>query len=319
MSTTALISHVLAMLPEPQHSQALWSGCGHIYKFTYQNEALVAKVAAVPEQLTHRHITQSQHSLRRKHRSYLKELNFYRQTARHYVHACSLPEVKALAQQDDVFICVFTDFEAQGYHNVSKADPEQVGQMLRWLASFHAVGLVSPALTDTDVQGNYWHLNTRPDEYARMASGQLKHYASEIDRQLNTCAFQTCIHGDAKLANFAFSGKDALGYDFQHIGKGIGISDVMLLLTSLYSDPQLEMHAQTCLDQYFEFLNKALSTHWPETKINALEKSWRLLWSFVWADFQRFLLGWKPDHPKLTSYMLRQSELCLKQLGEPLC
>ncbi|MCF2906813.1 ecdysteroid 22-kinase family protein [Pseudoalteromonas sp. DL2-H2.2] len=319
MSTDALISHVLALLPDSQHSQALWSGCGHIYKFTYQNEALVAKVAAVPEQLTHRHITQSQHSLRRKYRSYRKELNFYRQTARHYVHACSLPEVKALAQQDDVFICVFTDFESQGYHNVSRADSEQVELMLKWLARFHAVGLVSAALTEMDLQGNYWHLNTRPDEYARMASGQLKQYASEIDHQLNTCAFQTCIHGDAKLANFAFSGKEALGYDFQHIGKGIGISDVMLLLTSLYSDPQLEMHAQTCLDRYFEFLTKALSTHWPETKIKALEQSWRLLWPFVWADFQRFLLGWKPDHQKLTSYMLRQSELCLKQLGESSC
>ncbi|MCG7534012.1 ecdysteroid 22-kinase family protein [Pseudoalteromonas sp. OOF1S-7] len=321
MATCALISHVMTLLPDSQHSQVLWSGCGHIYKFTYQDTLLVAKVATVPEQLAHPHITQSQHSLRRKYHSYQKELNFYQHRAQWYIDACPMPEVVVLAEQNAVFIVVFKDFESQGYHNVSNATPEHVAQMLEWLARFHAIGLVRPVLTETEVQGNYWHLDTRPDEFARMATGKLKQCASAINQRLMACPFQTLIHGDAKLANFALSsqGVGVLGYDFQHIGKGVGVSDVMLLLTSLYCSRELQANVQICLDGYFAHLAQALAGHWPVTKIIALEKSWRALWPFVWADFQRFLLGWKPDHQKLTPYMLHQSELCLEQLSDVSC
>ncbi|TMP31763.1 kinase [Pseudoalteromonas rubra] len=316
MSASALVSHVMTMLPDSQHSQALWSGCGHIYKFTYQGDMLVAKVATVPAQLDHRHITQSEHSLHRKFRSYEKELMFYRDTAQSYASECALPEVKAVANHNQVFISVFTDFEAQGYHNISKADPSHVTQMMTWLARFHAIGLVSSPSRGTYGRGNYWHLSTRPDEYERMMSGLLKSSANQIDQRLLDCPYQTLIHGDAKLANFAFSRNQALGYDFQHIGEGIGVADVMLLLSSLYCGRDLELHAEQYLDVYFEQLSEALAEHWPKEQFLDLEKCWRHLWTFVWADFHRFLLGWKPDHEKLTSYMLHQTELCLEQLGE---
>ncbi|TMP39467.1 phosphotransferase [Pseudoalteromonas rubra] len=316
MSVSTLVSHVMTMLPDSQHSKALWSGCGHIYKFSYQGDMLVAKVASVPAQLDHRHITQSEHSLNRKHRSYEKELMFYRDTAHSYAIECALPEAKAFANRDEAFVFVFTDFETQGYRNVSKAEPTHVTQMVAWLARFHAIGLVSSCAPKVYGRGNYWHLGTRPDEYERMMPGLLKSSANQIDQRLRDCPYQTLIHGDAKLANFAFSRNQALGYDFQHIGQGIGVADVMLLLTSLYCGRDLELHAEHYLNLYFEHLSEALAPSWPLELFNDLEKSWRKLWTFVWADFHRFLLGWKPDHEKLTSYMLLQTELCLAQLRE---
>lgn len=316
MSASTLVSHVMTMLPDPQHCQALWSGCGHIYKFTYQGNMLVAKVAAVPAQLEHRHIAQSEHSLNRKHRSYEKELMFYQDTAQDYLNECALPQVKAVANRDEAFVFVFTDFETQGYRNVSKAEPWHVTQMIAWLARFHAIGLVSSHTPNIYGRGNYWHLSTRPDEYERMIPGLLKNSANRIDQRLRDCPYQTLIHGDAKVANFAFSQGKALGYDFQHVGLGVGIADVMLLLTSLYCGRDLELHVEQYLNLYFEQLSEALAPSWNSEQFNDLEKSWRRLWAFVWADFHRFLLGWKPDHEKLTAYMLHQTELCLAQLGE---
>ncbi|KAF7781937.1 hypothetical protein PRUB_b1312 [Pseudoalteromonas rubra] len=319
MSTSALVSHVMTLLVDTQQAQALWSGCGYIHKFTYQGELLVAKVATVPAQLAHRHITQSPHSLRRKYQSYEKELNFYRHTGQRYISVCALPEVKALAHQNEVFILVLSDFEAQGYQNVNAASHVHLDHMLTWLACFHAVGLVDPDVQAGAARGNYWHLDTRPDEFERMVSGKLKSNAHAINQRLLDCPYQTLIHGDAKLANFAFSSKQALGYDFQHVGLGVGVADVMLLLTSLYSGRELEKQALACLDSYFEQLGRALSVSWSAEQIAELEKSWRALWPYVWADFQRFLMGWKPDHQKLTAYMFSQSELCLAQLGEAQC
>ncbi len=49
-------------------------------------------------------------------------------------------------------------------------------------------------------------------------------------------------------------------------------------------------------------------------KNEALEREWRTLYAFAWADFHRFLKGWKPDHWKINSYSERITKTVINTL-----
>ena len=130
-------------------------------------------------------------------------------------------------------------------------------QGITWLANFHACFLHKP-LDKLWPVGTYWHLATRPDEYSKMPASSLKECAHKIDQTLNSARFQTLVHGDAKLANFCFhpETEDTAAVDFQYVGKGAGIKDLVYFLGSCFTSEELDSHAQTLIDFYFDELKK---------------------------------------------------------------
>jgi thiamine kinase-like enzyme len=65
----------------------------------------------------------------------------------------------------------------------------------------------------------------------------LKEAAPVIDEKLNTCAYKTFVHGDAKLANFCFAPDGQVaGVDFQYVGGGCGMKDVAYFIGSCLNE-----------------------------------------------------------------------------------
>ncbi|MBH0058966.1 kinase [Pseudoalteromonas sp. SWXJZ94C] len=287
---------------------SLWSGCGSIVQCQLDNELCVIKAIKIPSYINHPKIKQSEFALKRKQHSYNVEYNFYRLYSQHLpIDAQSIDCINAI-NKDDEYALVFKDFTKYGF---MQAGIGHIKAILKWLAYFHAFNLYKPA-DGLWQQGNYWHLSTRPDEFNKLKDNldkksDIKNAAFKIDEQLQSCDYKTWIHGDAKLANFAASECGEIrGYDFQYIGTGCGIVDVMYFMTSCFNDEQLHEYADEYLAYYFDNLKTAITTYHPQAPVNKIADDWRALWSAAWADFYRFLAGWSPEHQKINSYMLKQ-------------
>ncbi|KAK0525414.1 hypothetical protein OC842_005507 [Tilletia horrida] len=147
-------------------------------------------------------------------------------------------------------------------------DDEQTKAALRWLAHFHAhfAGYQPSEPTDEcppplDVAsstqgwsghgvwqvGGYSYTATRLTELSKIApsspwaklglNGDLAHaidWALTPSGSACRAAGQTLIHGDVKSANLAFSadGTRAAAYDFQFVGRGVGVTDLAKFLTT---------------------------------------------------------------------------------------
>lgn len=285
---------------------SLWSDCGQIVKCQLDEQACVIKAIKVPDHINHPKIKQSSFALNRKRDSYHVEYAFYKQFSHKLPkQAASIECIKAINKGDE-FALVFKDFSKQGY---SQATTENIKAILNWLAHFHAFHLnafhLNAKFDGLWPQGSYWHLGTRPDEFNNLPEkSDIKQAASLLNSALKQCDYQTLIHGDAKLANFAANSQGhILGYDFQYVGAGVGVIDVMYFMTSCMDDSELHKHAQSYLDYYFSQLKQALSDYQPHINADDVVTQWAHLWPVAWADFYRFLLGWSPEHKKINSYM----------------
>ncbi len=184
---------------------------------------------------------------------------------------------------------------------------------LKWLAYFHArfMGASPCGLWQ---QGNYWHLATRPDEFEQQQESPLKFYAKQIEQRLINAKYQTLIHGDAKVANFCFSPSEGevAAVDFQYVGRGCGIVDLMYFISScLQSEACFELQDRV-LDDYFTYLKTAFDYYNSELDFESVEQEWRQLYSLAWADFVRFLEGWSPNHWKVHAYSTERSTDAIK-------
>ncbi|WP_440056653.1 phosphotransferase (plasmid) [Pseudoalteromonas sp. T1lg65] len=303
----------LAQADLATQSVNLWSGCGEVTFIKFEQQHLALKRARVPSQLQHARIAQSEIALRRKVRSYENERSFYHYYASSLPNECNVPQYLDSAIEGNTSYLLLTDFQQMEYRQEKVVNDKQILWVLNWLAEFHAHFLLQPT-TKVNKQGNYWHLDTRPDEWQRMPNTRLKQQAHILDQALKCCKWQTWLHGDAKLANFAFNSKQALGFDFQYVGGGIGVCDVMLFFTSVFSGEQLELQANEYLEHYFAELSQAMSHKLTSHEIDELTSSWLALWPTVWADFHRFLVGWKPDHVKINAYMQAHTDAVLREI-----
>ncbi|WP_258406071.1 ecdysteroid 22-kinase family protein [Shewanella aegiceratis] len=170
--------------------------------------------------------------------------------------------------------------------------------------------------------GTYWHLATRPDELEVMTDSPLKRASEVIDARLNQARFQTLVHGDAKVANFCFHKEvESLGVngmaalDFQYVGAGIGVKDFIYLLGSCLDEAQLVTIYDAACSHYFKSLKQQLSGRWAAEQIEALVAEWSDLLPFAWADFERFLAGWQPEHHKRNGFSQDMTQRALKALG----
>ncbi|MFU2511941.1 kinase [Pseudoalteromonas sp. ASV78] len=303
MSYLPLISLHYKNIKITETITALWSGCGEIVRCCLDGKACVIKAISVPDHINHPRITQSEFAINRKRHSYEVEFHWYQQ------YASNLPaQARALScyntlEHQQQKVLVFADFAAYGFTN-AQANHAHVVAIIRWLGYFHAFHFQVKA-DGLWLQGSYWHLATRPDEYEKMADSAIKHHAYNIDKTLRACQYQTLIHGDAKLANFAVNSAtmEVLGYDFQYVGAGIGVVDVMYFLGSCLNEQQLEDTADDYLADYFQHFSNAMQTFGNSEYTAAVINEWQKLWPLAWADFYRFLMGWSPEHVKINSYM----------------
>ncbi|MBQ4875857.1 phosphotransferase [Pseudoalteromonas luteoviolacea] len=299
-----------------QTPQTLWNGCGTLEKCQIGTRKYAIKISQVPDDLQHVNIQQTSFSLQRKIKSYVKEQHFYRHYALCLRDLCLLPQAIELHEINGKFITLLEDFEPLGFQNKSSVSTVHIKRVLDWLATFHANWLTEDTDNDefeTFGYGNYWHLDTRPDEYQKMPNSALKESAHKIDKTLKRIRYHTLIHGDAKLANFAFDDNRVIGYDFQHVGLGNGLSDVMLLFTTVLNNAQLETECNDLLAYYFSRLQQALVHKCSAISFCDLQQQWQESWCFIWADFHRFLQGWRPEHPKINDYMKKQTAIALRQ------
>ncbi len=243
----------------------------------------------------------------RKVTSYDVEMHWYRDWSAQCGNGCRVAHCYAVTSDASEHVIVLEDLDAAGFPvRHAELNLDGVKLCLEWLAHFHAtfMGVKPEGLWQT---GSYWHLATRPDELAVMAEGDLKQAAAAIDQRLNSCTFQTLIHGDAKVANFCFSidGQSVAAVDFQYVGGGCGMKDVAYFLGSCLREEQCERSQNELLDYYFDALKSALDEQGKSLEWKALKTEWMALFAFAWADFYRFLMGWMPTHHKINPYSRR--------------
>ncbi|CAN9514471.1 unnamed protein product [Ophioblennius macclurei] len=292
--------------------QTLWGGYGQIVRLHVEGcdrPSVVVKHVQFPEEGGGN--TQRSHA--RKVRSYQVEAHWYR----HFSTGarCRIPACLDTCCHGDEMLMVLEDLDAAGYDvRRTQVTDSETKACLTWLAHFHAhfLGVAPEGLWPV---GTYWHLETRPDELEAMDDAELKAAAADIDRVLNGCRFQTLVHGDAKLANFCFAGgaADVAAVDFQYVGGGCGMKDVAYFLGSCMEEKECEKKVPGLLDYYFTELRGAVKE---DVDFEALEDEWRHMFSFAWADFHRFLLGWMPGHWKVNRYSKRLTKEVLSKLKQ---
>ena len=296
--------------------QSLWSGYGSIIRYRLENalvDTLVVKFISLEPSSAHPRGWNTNNSHNRKVKSYQVETHWYEHWSQLCTNDCKVPKlIGSFAEGNQQWI-VLEDLDRNFPLRKNQLDLSEVKACLKWLANFHATFLNQKPTGLWEV-GTYWHLATRPDEFAKIEHPALKAKAHLIDALLNQCKYQTLVHGDAKLANFCFSeeGQRVAAVDFQYVGGGCGIKDVAYFFGSCLSSAECELYQDELLDFYFSQLGQALAD--AKVDFEALEQEWRTMYPIAWTDFTRFLMGWMPTHQKLNDYSIRLMNLVLANL-----
>ena len=300
--------------------QTLWGGYGMIMRYGLKGgdrHRVVVKHVRLSDHGLHPRGRNTDLSHQRKIRSYQVETVWYRDWAALCDNSCRIPQCLALASSADEFLIVLEDLDASGFPiRKGAVSMAEMQVCLQWLANFHAtfMGKVPAGLWPV---GTYWHLETRPDELAVLTDIPLKEAAARIDRKLRASPYQTFVHGDAKLANFCFSGngQQVAAVDFQYVGGGCGIKDVAYFIGSCLDEDDCERYEVVLLDWYFARLQEALGIRKSPIDPVALEEDWRALYPVAWTDFHRFMKGWSPGYYKPQGYSERLAREVVAQLA----
>jgi len=310
-----------AGLKEREVIQSLWSGYGSIERIGLDGlefESVIVKHVK-PCDGGHPRGWNTDLSHQRKLKSYQVETHWYgRQKERGKACLARIPECLGVKADGEEVLLVLEDLDAAGFAcRRSSVNQTEWQTCVRWLATFHAehLGATSDGLWKS---GTYWHLETRPDELEKLDDLPLKNAASAIDAKLKAAAFQTLVHGDAKLANFCFSadGSAVAAVDFQYVGGGCGMKDLAYFVGSCFRDEEAERREDEVLSFYFKELREYLHRTGNDVCPDEMEADWRPLYRVAWADFHRFMKGWSPGHWKLSDYSERVTREVIESLQE---
>ncbi|WP_395188614.1 phosphotransferase [Vibrio diabolicus] len=298
--------------------QSLWGGYGELVRVNYSTCSVIIKHVKLPKPSEHPRGWNTDRSHQRKLHSYQVEVNWYTDFSREVSTRCRVPQGLKTFQSENEWLIVMEDLAEAGFPKViTDAKLEHLRACLTWLANFHAryIGVRSDKLWHS---GTYWHLATRPDELEVLQDTDLKDAAQLIDQMLSQAKFKTLVHGDAKLANFCFDREESsvAAVDFQYVGHGCAMKDVALLMSSAVKPERCAEMEVWVLDTYFAQLQQALMVYHPNLDPNEVEREWRPLFAVAWADFQRFVKGWSPDHWKINPYTEALTSRALAHLGE---
>lgn len=298
--------------------QSLWGEQGQILRLRTDSNShptCVLKHISLNSQAHHPRGWNTSASFQRKATSYDVERHWYERYADKCEPACKVPLLLGTKTQHQDSFILLEDLSIAYPLRCENLTVGEAGLCLEWLAHFHArfLGNAGHGLWP---EGCYWHLSTRADEFAAMPAGPVKRAAKTLDTKLAGAKFQTLVHGDAKVANFCFSPamQSVAGVDFQYIGKGCGIKDVVYFLGSCLTEIECADNESELLDVYFAALGAALGGSLSTQMIHEIESEWRSLYGVAWTDFYRFLLGWMPTHQKINSYTLSLCERTLTDL-----
>lgn len=298
--------------------QPLWSGFGVLSRLYLpaKQQTVIVKYIVPPEAFEHPRGWNGETSQQRKRVSYEVENAFYRDYASRLNPNCRIPALLASHADAEYQILVLEDLDVKGFDRRStQLSEKQLLAAVDWLGQFHGT-LLGEAGEGLWATGCYWHLQTRQEEWQNMVSGPLKTFAGSIDKILAEARFHTIVHGDAKAANLCLHSEDTklAVVDFQYTGKGVGVKDLAYFLGSCLSSEQLYKAERMVLERYFTTLENVVRQSHPQVDTASLEREWRTLYPFAWADFHRFLAGWAPDHVKINPYMQSKSEEALASL-----
>jgi len=309
--------------------QSLWSGYGEIVRLELsggRHSSVILKHIKLPEAGHHPRGWNTNLSHQRKIRSYQVEAHWYQHYAAQCASDCEVPVCLAVNTLERETILVLTDLDAAGFDvRKNSVEIEDIYACLDWLASFHVTFLNSEGEGLWEC-GTYWHLDTRPDELAALNDVALRQAAPLIDQKLRQCRYQTLVHGDAKLANFCFrqdrlnsnsltlDSSTVAAVDFQYVGRGCGMKDVAYFIGSCLNEDECEAMESQLLDYYFSVLIERVDQRKTSVNTAELEKEWREVYPVAWADFDRFIKGWSPDHWKINGYSEKLTAGVIKNL-----
>lgn len=306
-------------LKSKKRVQSLWSGYGSIDRIELEGADLPTVIVKHVQPAAGRHPRgwNTDLSHQRKLKSYQVETHWYAwQRERANPGLARIPECIGAKADGDEVLLVLEDLDEAGFAGRrSSVNQTEWQACVRWLAAFHAeyLGAASEGLWKS---GSYWHLETRPEELEKLDDMLLKNTASAIDAKLKASAFQTLIHGDAKLANFCFSpdGAEVAAVDFQYVGGGCGMKDLAYFVGSCFRDEEAESRESEVLNFYFKELRGFLVRIGGDVAADELEADWWPLYRVAWADFHRFMKGWSPGHWKLSDYSERVTREVIESL-----
>jgi hypothetical protein len=299
--------------------QELWSGYGQIIRYETSNfdiPNVIVKYISYPNKSNHPRGWNTDISHQRKLTSYKIETEWYENWASECSSKCRVPKCLAIETEGRKMLIVLEDLDFAGFSGRKRSvSMNDVRNCLRWLANFHATFLNRSPVGLWE-NGTYWHLDTRPDELVALTDERLRFAATKIDLKLKNCQFKTIVHGDAKLANFCFdiAGEKVAMVDFQYVGGGCGMKDIAYFVGSCFHESECEQYEDELLDYYFKVLKMAVEEKHENIDLTVLEKEWREMYYYAWADFHRFLKGWSPGHWKLNSYSERVVDQIIEKL-----
>ncbi|MEZ8610271.1 phosphotransferase [Vibrio sp. 10N.222.51.C8] len=322
--------------------QRLWGGYGELVRLVFSQESsaelksVIAKHVALPDKAEHPKGWNTKLSHQRKVHSYQVETAWYQSFTQQWDERCPVPVGLQCELEENEWLIVMQDLADIGFPLTSQFDvlaasdyqassytreeQKQRNACLKWLANFHAkhININQEQLSSLWQVGTYWHLDTRPDELNALADLPLKNQAKHIDRLLKECPYQTLVHGDAKLANFCFDSESerAAAVDFQYVGHGCAMKDVALFMSSAIRPQDCAELESEVLGAYFQHLKEALAHYQPQLSFDEVEAAWRPMFYVAWADFQRFVKGWSPEHWKINPYTEQLTLRVLTQLDE---
>ncbi|WP_144212498.1 phosphotransferase [Shewanella donghaensis] len=314
--------------------QSLWGGYGELFRAKIsgsQYTSVIVKHIKLPQPECHPKGWNTALSHQRKLKSYQVEANWYQHYAKLCSHQSTVPQCIFIEQNELETLLILEDLHTLGFdQTLTQADDSAILSCLKWLGYFHGQFMekLVDSIKDSTIKppkvnitglwptGTYWHLATRPDELAALTDLRLKSAAEAIDRALQQTPYQTLVHGDAKLANFCFNAAHdkAAAVDFQYVGQGCGMKDVILLLSSTLKFDESPALIEHYLDYYFQELTKSLAAHNSDIDAADVEQTWRPLYCIAWADFQRFIKGWSPQHVKINAYTEMLTAQAIKQI-----
>ncbi|GAO51013.1 hypothetical protein SAICODRAFT_30146 [Saitoella complicata NRRL Y-17804] len=178
----------------------------------------------------------------------------------------------------------------------------QTKTVLRWLAGFHVQfwgweGPVrSPPMKERGEkvgvweQGGYWYLDTRRSEFEDSPDSRVKAAAKWVDEKLKEeRRYMTLLHGDLKAANIVFKKEfeECAMYDFQYVGRGLGMRDVVYFLATSVSSRLLTREGEAeLLNFYYRELTKGLEGEGYTREV--MQEHFAL----CMVDWMRFMEGW---------------------------
>ena len=287
--------------------QELWNGYGSCFRLFLSGSkvaSVVVKHISLEARGQHPRGWAGGRSHERKLKSYQVETAWYDEYGAQCDDSCRIPHCYGVQKKGTETVIILEDLVVAGFPKVVRSVSWNKAQAcVDWLACFHST-FMGQKPKNLWKNGTYWHLKTRPDEWAVLDDKALKAAAPLIDEKLSKSGFQTFVHGDAKLANFCFS-HDFLkvaAVDFQYVGGGCGMKDLAYFVGSCLDETQCQQRESEILDYYFSRLILHLDAKENGISGKAVEDDWRPLYWFAWADFQRFVRGWSPGHWKINNY-----------------